>query len=317
MLKKAQLEYIEGLIDKILPLRETASQGETFHRLDRKSAHAIIAAVAANRPLLVRGEPGVGKSQLARAAAYLLGRCYMPTVVQPDSDYESLLWSFDHTQRLAEAQLAATTGNSEMVKDSAKFVSPGPLWYALNWEEADKCKCKSNFIPPEDIDAKAVKSQGLVLLIDEVDKADISLANGLLEVLGNGSFFVPALGKPIRAESTPPLVVLTSNDTRELPPALQRRCVVLEICLESDDKLEGQLVKLGEAHELGLDKEVMNKAAAQIVQDRMACVGNLRTGLAEYLDLLRAIKEVSSDTQEQLQWVGKLSEYFYKSNAMP
>jgi len=303
---------IAARVGAVLRLPATGAWPEVPHKLDESSVHAIIAAVAAGRPLLVRGEPGVGKSQLARVAAYLLGRPFLAFVVQPDSEYQELLWAMDHTARLADAQL----GERDRVREVRNYVGPGALWWALDWASAEEQsgRCRHNFNPPSDIDPAWSKASGSVLLIDEIDKADIALANGLLEVLGNGQFAVPPLGLTVSSTThPPPLVVLTSNDTRQLPPALLRRCVVLRMPLPED--LFGHFVDRGETHFSDLDPRVLATAAEQILADRAACAATARTGLAEYLDLLRALREVAADAEGQLEWLERLAVYFKKSHA--
>lgn len=306
---------IEAKIDTRLDLPETGAWPAVRHHLDRKSAYAILAARAAGRPLLVRGEPGVGKSQLARAAAALLDRPFLAQVIQPDSTYQDLLWSLDHTARLADAQLRE---DPERVRNPANYIGPGALWWALNWNtaSAQAKDCRHNYRPPEDVmkDRDRFLKNGCVLLIDEIDKADIALANGLLEVLGNRRFAVPPLGCTVSSDVHPsPLVVMTSNDSRSLPPALLRRCVVLVIKLPED--LQAHLVALGKTHFQDLDDEVLNLAAEQIIQDRKACAETAHTGLAEYLDLLGALCQVAGEPLEQLDWLDRLGRYFHKSHA--
>jgi MoxR-like ATPase len=261
---------------------------------------------------LVRGEPGVGKSQLARAAAFLLERPFLAAVIQPDSEYQDLLWALDHTARLADAQLS----QAEKVRDLMHYIGPGALWWALDWRSAtDQSRhCRHNFNPPDDLDPNWPLRTGCVLLIDEIDKADIALANGLLEVLGNRQFAVPPLGRTVRSEShPPPLVVLTSNDARQLPAALLRRCVVLRMALP-DDPL-GYFVDRGETHFPGLDARVLTAAAEQVLADRAICAPMARTGLAEYLDLLEALSELGGHAESQLEWLARLATYFKKSHA--
>jgi len=291
--------------------------GDAVHCFEPNQAHALIAALAANRPLLVRGEPGVGKSQLARAAAAVLGRRFVPAVVQPDSEYADLLWSVDHTRRLADAQLAGHTGNTDRLEEMENYVGPGPLWWAFAWKDAQTQfkRCPHNYCPPNDANAPDPIESGVVLLIDEIDKADISLANGLLEVLGNSAFAVPLLDKTVSPVGKPPLVVITSNDIRELPPALVRRCVVLELTLP--ESLHTYFVEIGAAHFPKIEAEVLAEAAHQILEDRQACKEFPRTGLAEYLDLLRALSGAATDKAGQLEWLDHLGGYFYKSHAVP
>jgi len=307
----AQIADIKAAIDQPVRIGACGSWPETYHRLDRPQALAIIAALSANRPILVRGEPGVGKSQLARIAAHLLQRRFLSFVVQPDSDYRELLWDLDHTLRLADAQLASVSKDAARLKQLKSYVSPGALWWALDHADAgDKTRCHTLYQPEQD--AAMQPGNGAVLLVDEIDKADIALANGLLEVLGNGQFSVPPLGETVRAKGAPPLVVITSNDTRELPSALLRRCVVLDLAL--DENVEAHLVRIGRTHFKQAEETVLERAAAQIAGDRRACDDGAKTGLAEYLDLLRALHEISDQPAEQLQWLDQLGAYFQKSS---
>ncbi|MES9900848.1 MAG: MoxR family ATPase [Sedimenticola sp.] len=317
-----------------LDLPATGSWPASYHLLRKDEAHALIAALASNRPLLVRGEPGVGKSQLARAAACVLGRRFIASVIQPNTEHEELLWQFDHTQRLADAQLfgALRKGDEQVddipddeqpndmpsIKDlqtPGRYIAPGPVWYALDWETAEKQRCQHNYRPSEDKDAPNPVSEGVVLLIDEIDKADISVSNGLLEVLGNGQFEVRHSGETVRAKGKPPLMVLTTNNTRELPPAMIRRCVILDLALPKERALLIQrLCKVGATHyEDQLSKEDIFKAAERIADDREACNALPRTGQAEFLDLLAALAELPADYPHDP--FDELADFFMKSKA--
>ena len=305
-------------VNRSLRLPPSGSWPRSWHRLDERSAHALIAALKANRPLLVRGEPGVGKSQLARAAAAALGRRFIATVIQPHSEYQELLWIFDHTQRLADAQLAGAMKDRCLVQDTDKYIGPGPLWYALDWQDAEGMACQQNYRPPAEPEAPDPLEAGVVLLIDEIDKADISVANGLLEVLGNGRFEVPPLSRTIKAPGIKPLVVLTSNDTRQLPSALVRRCVVLDLELPKErDAFIEHLIGIGRTHHESAADDVMCEAAEQIWDDRERCRELPKTGQAEFLDLLGALAEISDDPAVQRDWLQKLARYFHKSHAQP
>jgi len=318
-----------SVIGKPDHLDEIGSWNATKHHWQEEAVHAIISAVASKRPLLIQGKPGTGKSQLAHAAAKLLNRVFLSEVIQAETEVSQLLWSIDYTQRLADAQMASLDKTyAKRVGNIKNYIGAGSLWWAINWETASTQKSKHNFVPstlyhPENTSKTAVDN-GVVLLIDEIDKADISLANSLLEVLGNRSFQVPPLGETVTCETVDPLIVLTSNGTRQLPVALLRRCVVLELSLP--DELEGYFVTIGETHYPKMDKEVLHLAAQQIIEDRENCKGGIKTGLAEYLDLLSALVEISDKDASsrktkseivklQSQWLKTLSSYFYKSNA--
>ncbi len=309
------IDLIEAaIIKKRFKLKATGTGPETWHQFDSKPAYALVAALTSNRPLLIRGEPGLGKSQLAQAAAHVLKRRFISIVIQPDTEYQDLLWGIDHTQRLADAQLASVEGNADKLKDFKNYIGTGALWWALDWKDAkdQSSICSHNFCPPEDPNTPNAITAGVVLLIDEIDKADIGLSNSLLEVLGNEHFPVPPLaGKIVKAKGISPLIILTTNDTRQLPAALQRRCVVLKMSMPDD--VHDYLVKLGETHHPNMDEEILNEAASQIVKDRSDCQELPKTGQAEYLDLLRALENISKSAQAQRKWLRKLGGYFQKS----
>ena len=305
-------------------LEALGSWPESPYRINTKSVHAIVAAVAANRPLLLKGEPGVGKSHLARAAAKLLRRHFFSTVVQPHSEYQELMWTIDHTRRLADAQLQAalfaqrknaqnySLKRLEQKLDLKNYLSPGPLWWAYDWSHAKAQRCHSDYHPEDEGAFKAEKS-GVVLLIDEIDKADLALANGLLEVLGNGGFSVPYLNESIRNDEQPPLVVITSNDTRELPKAFIRRCVVHTLALPEGKALEDYFVDIGHTH-VGdrIDKAIILQAAKSIIRHRDSQTdrSQARTGLAEFVDLLHAINHLGGEDPQGV--CDALAGFFHK-----
>lgn len=144
---------------------------------------AIDAALAAQRPLLVRGEPGIGKSQLVRAAARHLGRVSLSRVVDARTESTDLLWHYDAVARLADAQLAGALGAKEPAGRVRRrlavghYLRPGPLWWAFDWTDAArqaKALCQGE--PPQDPDPNAPlppdPARGSVVLVDEIDKAD-------------------------------------------------------------------------------------------------------------------------------------------------
>lgn len=190
---------------KTITLSEEKSGERIAHLLDDKEEWAIKAALAANRPLLVRGEPGIGKTQLAWAAAVMLNRPLVSMTVDSNTESRELMWTFDAIERLAEAQVASTTMTDKLELQEAikvkKFVRPGPIWWAYDWESA-KERLRPGESPPALL-SKQSSSQwtpghGVVILIDEIDKAESDVPNGLLEALGYREFTPQGWDEPIK-----------------------------------------------------------------------------------------------------------------------
>lgn len=282
---------------------------EVRHRFDAESLHAINAALAAERPLLVRGEPGTGKSQLARAAAFLLKRAFVWRVVDAQTQVSDLFYSLDAIERLAQAQVLSAQKES---KDSAtgklherNFVRPGPLWWAFDASDAENQSDRYQTYcgADADTDTKTDQRHGHVVLIDEIDKTDSSVPNGLLEALGQGTFAVPR-GQVRRSGAVAaPLIVITTNEERELPSAFVRRCMVLHIPVpDSREKLVKWLVERGQTHFRGdLSESLLTEAADMVYEDREAAQerGLSPPGQAEYLDLLRAVMKLRPTDPER------------------
>jgi MoxR-like ATPase len=300
---------------KPIKLMDRPGLPEQYHLFDDESADAIRAALAAMRPLLIRGEPGVGKTQLAAAAASAFGRPLVTKVVDSRTESRDLMWEFDAVLRLADAQIAVAlpAGNvhrppssEEATRDStrvrlreqlavANYVRPGPLWWAFDWESA-KTQAERTQTPIPRLESKSDPTNGCVVLLDEIDKADTDVPNGLLEALGSGSFTPLGRSDPIEVKGEPPLVVITTNEERVLPNAFMRRCLVLDLKLpDDDDGLTTHLVARAVAHfpkHASKSRDVFVSAAELLVRDRRIAVkANVSPlpGQAEYLDLLRAV----------------------------
>jgi len=155
---------------------------------------AVNAAITLERPLLVKGEPGTGKTELARQIAGALDLPLLEWSVKSTTRAQQGLYEYDAVSRLRDSQLG-----DERVKDVKNYIKKGKLWDAF------------------DADGK------VVLLIDEIDKADIEFPNDLLQELDQMSFFVYETGEVIKAKQRP-IVIITSNNEKELPDAFLRRC---------------------------------------------------------------------------------------------
>jgi len=283
-----------------IELPAVGSWPDSVHVFEERDAYAIQAAVAAGRPLLVRGEPGVGKSQLARAAAEVTRRLFLYEVVHARSEPDDLKWRFDAVARLGEAQAlgALGGGNARRVLHPERYLSPGPLWWAFDYVEAARqnADCYHPVEPPARPGWQP--GEGIVLLIDEIDKAEADLPNGLLEALGNEGFAVPYRARSVRQQGRPPLVIITTNEERELPGAFVRRCLVLRLDLPKEqgpfiDFLKGR----GRQHHPASHDTVRCVAAEQLWQDRERAreLGLTPPGQAEYLDILRALERMTAD----------------------
>lgn len=290
-------------------LTPTGSWKQTAYLLEQKSANALKMALATNRPLLVKGEPGLGKSYLALAAAQILDRAFMAEVINSHTEGQDLLWKDDPIQRLNDAQ-------SKLKKEDElhpkRYINPSILWWAFDWETADAQykQLHHKVFKPHCLN-EAQRKNGVVLLIDEIDKADPSLPNSLLEVLGNGGFDVPLVElkddqQAVGQQGQPPLVIITTNDERELPPAFVRRCLVLHLKVD-EDNLESWLMERVRTHVKAADCSdvVLKEAAKQLKKDRddASKQGLIKAGLSEYIDLIKALVALTDagDDREETQ----------------
>lgn len=293
------------------------------HEFEETTIWAVNAALAAGRPLLIRGEPGAGKSQLARAVAAHLGWPFLQFVVASGCEPHDLKWRFDAVARLAVAQVVGSLGvssDTDTVEklDERRFLSPGVLWWAFHWDSAQahlgqwhtpqEGQTMSLFgVPDRPEGWQPGPDSSCVLLVDEIDKADSDVPNGLLEALGDGRFDVPYIGDTVSLARNvhPPLVVITTNEERDLPPAFLRRCLVLQLGLSRDDhELRDWLVARGRVHFDGLCVgAILERAAELLIEDRKAALAQALPppGQAEYLDLLRAIVELKPTDPQHVE----------------
>ena len=305
-------------ITQPVELPETKTWPKSVHLFDRESELAVRTALASRRPLLIRGEPGTGKSQMARAVAKVWDRLFVSVVVNARTESQDLMWNFDAVARLGEAQ----AGHNPDRLEPKHYLSPGPLWWAFDYTSAAKQYkvCRYRQLEPDKPDQWTV-DQGCVVLIDEIDKADAELPNGLLEILGNGAFSVPYTNEKIGLiGSQTPLVVVTTNEERELPAAFVRRCMVLQLKLPEDKAdLVDWLVTRGGHHfpDDELSQSVLEKTAESLWEDRGNAIrlGMSPPGQAEYIDLLRALKELASDEAARLKLLDETRRYAFQKHA--
>lgn len=270
-------------------------------------------ALATGRPLLVRGTSGVGKSSLALNAARVLKRRCYEFVVTSRSRAGDLHHTFDAVRRLGDAQAGVAKGAEREGAgdplDMHRFLEPGPLWWILDRESAKRrgrteaelegldektrlayvAEDPCIFEPP-----RPTAKTGAVLLIDEIDKADPDVPNGLLVPLGSGQFRVPELGRrfPGGAAKDPEndakpgsgsLVVITTNQERELPPAFLRRCITLDLPDPDTQRLEAiALDVFGEEARATIEAVLEAYATAGSGQDH--------ANVAEFLDAVAAAR---------------------------
>jgi MoxR-like ATPase len=323
---------------QVIDLAPVKSWPATRHRFAQSDLWALRAALAAGRPLLVRGEPGIGKSQLARAAAQILGLPFVYKVIDARCECSDLLYEYDAVARLAQAQIIGQTGAAADWREQlleARFVRPGILWWAFNWESARRQAAgyQRRSVSAEHDGVRLCREpctpagwkagDGCVVLIDEIDKADTDVPNGLLEALGNLGFDVPYTGEAVALaeDAAPPLVVVTTNEERELPAPFLRRCLVHAMGMgQHPDGELGFLLSRGRDHFGGqiVDPAVYQRAAQQLLEDRRAVSGRglVKPGAAEYIDLLRALTKLCpSDAAAQLAVLAKIERFALDKNS--
>ena len=225
---------------------------------------AVNAAIRLERPLLVKGEPGTGKTELARQVAGALGLRLIEWHVKSTTRAQQGLYEYDAVNRLRDSQLG-----DPRVHDVANYIRPGKLWEAFASDER------------------------VVLLIDEIDKADIEFPNDLLQELDRMEFHVYETGETVAAKHRP-VVIITSNNEKELPDAFLRRCFFHFIAFPDAETL-GRIV---EVHFPGIRHDLLRAALTQFYQIRETPGLKKKPSTSEVLDWLRLLMadEVSPET---------------------
>ena len=216
---------------------------------------AVNAALALERPLLIKGEPGTGKTMLALEVAQALGRPLFEWHVKSTTKAQHGLYEYDAVSRLRDSQLG-----DPKVKDIANYIVQGMLWKAFTAE------------------------QPAVLLIDEVDKADIEFPNDLLRELDRMEFYVHETQQLVKAQHRP-LVIITSNNEKELPDAFLRRCFFHYIRFPDADTM----AKIVEVHFPGIKKKLLAQALNAFFEIRDVPGLKKKPTTSELLDWLKLL----------------------------
>jgi MoxR-like ATPase len=267
---------------------------------------AVKVALATGRPLLIRGEPGSGKSSLAAYVAREKVWRYYEQVVTSRTQSQDLLWTFDSVRRLADAEVRQPGA----VLNDHDYVEPGVMWWAFARDSALRRGAPDGLpltAPAVEQNAKVNATRSAdhaVVLIDEIDKADPDMPNGLLVPLGSNEFIVWETNTVIRSASVSEadgsdmsrhLIIITTNEERALPQAFLRRCVVVWLSHPDEDRL----VDIAKAHIevnrgefTAADDALAHELAAELVKVRSAAKQQAMRppSTAEFLDALRACR---------------------------
>ncbi|WP_374681426.1 AAA family ATPase [Accumulibacter sp.] len=260
---------------------------------DPRLTLAINVALAAKRPLLLAGEPGCGKTSLARNVAKVLGWWYYQQTVSSRTQASDLLWEYDALRRLNDAYVR----NRNVLPDHC-YVEPGPLWWALAPDTAAlrgwaRMPLKHRLGDP----GEAGEHNHALILLDEIDKAEPDVPNDLLEILDTRSFSVKNV--PIRATREKTLVVLTTNGERELPGAFLRRCVTYRFPEADAAWFEEVAMRWLPEGNPQHHHDVAERLIA--ARDRARAAGQRMPGTAEYLDALHAFADLGL-TVDSAEW---------------
>jgi MoxR-like ATPase len=220
---------------------------------------AVNAAVTLQRPLLVKGEPGTGKTMLAEEVATALNMPLLQWHIKSTTKAQQGLYEYDAVSRLRDSQLASVE-SSEKVKDIGNYIVKGVLWQAFT---ADQPVC---------------------LLIDEIDKADIEFPNDLLREIDRMEFFVYETRELVKAKHRP-IVFITSNNEKELPDAFLRRCFFHYIKFPEADTMRA----IVDVHFPSLKKDLLAAAMKTFYDVRNLPGLKKKPSTSELLDWLKLL----------------------------
>ena len=233
---------------------------------------AVNAAATLERPLLVKGEPGTGKTELARQVAGALDLPMIEWHIKSTTKAQQGLYEYDAVSRLRDSQLG-----DERVNDVKNYIRKGKLWEAF---ESDT---------------------RVVLLIDEIDKADIEFPNDLLQELDRMEFHVYETGETVRARVRP-IVIITSNNEKELPDAFLRRCFFHYIRFPDMDTMR----KIVAVHHPGIKDRLLTTALTQFYEIRDQAGLKKKPSTSEVLDWLKLLLAEDLDAEDLKREGGSL-----------
>ena len=225
---------------------------------------AVNAAVTLERPLLVKGEPGTGKTELALQVASALGARMIEWNIKSTTKAQQGLYEYDAVSRLRDSQLG-----DERVHDVKNYIKRGKLWEAFEAGER------------------------VVLLIDEIDKADIEFPNDLLQELDKMEFHVYETGETIKARHRP-IIIITSNNEKELPDAFLRRCFFHYIRFPDAETMS----RIVEVHHPGIKPRLLTEALTQFYEIREQPGLKKKPSTSEVLDWLKLLLAEDIDPAE-------------------
>jgi MoxR-like ATPase len=239
-------------------------QGTDTYIATRELSVAVNASIHLQRPLLVKGEPGTGKTLLAYEIAKALNKKLITWHIKSTTTAQQGLYEYDAVSRLRDSQL----GDAD-VNDIAHYIKKGKLWEAFESEEQ------------------------VVLLIDEIDKADIEFPNDLLLELDKMEFYVYELQKTISAKHRP-IILITSNNEKELPDAFLRRCFFYYITFP-DPATMSEIVRV---HFPTLEDDLMDSAMKLFYNVREVKGLKKKPSTSELIDWIRLLQFGKTNAQE-------------------
>jgi MoxR-like ATPase len=230
-------------------------EGTDSYVADTELSAAVNAAIALERPLLVKGEPGTGKTELAQQVARAMGMPLIEWHIKSTTKAKQGLYEYDAVARLRDSQLG-----DDRVHDIKNYIRRGKLWEGFAAEKRS------------------------VLLIDEIDKADIEFPNDLLQELDRMEFHVYETGETITARERP-VVIITSNNEKELPDAFLRRCFFHFIAFPDEDTMR----RIVDVHFPGLKGRLLSEALKLFYEIRSVPGVKKKPSTSELLDWLKLL----------------------------